>query len=559
MYLKNYRQCPYPAERASYRKEMELVYKRCLQSEPEAHGQSPRSQSLPRAHNKRQQTKHIPQHKPSSDESSKEQGGEVHQKSARLVMHRNQNERKDSCSGNDPVKAGRSKVHQRENKEHTIHDDQKRSPEKPVKSCNDSSHKSRETATVKPLPSRNSERDTSKLLVPDAAPKDSPSLPCSSLSKKEVKPEVRVKKTPSKTEKNAQGTNSTAQIPVRITPRIDGISRTSGNIIVPRTESLREPPVMKTKSNESRSSEPPVKRKKTVQAAKPEIPKESAQEMQKTEIPTDVMSENVEEPSSGFCGNDLLTNIVTLAALLANGDMLPEVLSGDHKMISTISGKTIQGSTGADMQNLDHQREEAAFRVTTIDDEISDDDIFRETPEQYSHKITKTKENTIVKFKGERLQLNDAPSRDNASTKKYSHRNSGNTKEASHCPSRDLKSHGAPSTDCKVSTAGKDILAREPSRLNTTSIKDRPKKETLKDPRSALILAKRDKLMKTYRLDCEIFAMVAKQLVNQEPTIEKQVQSALRKSLHQIGERCLEDLKKSIAKYDAVNAVKKPN
>ncbi|XP_067913697.1 uncharacterized protein [Heterodontus francisci] len=561
MYLKNYRQCPCPVGRSSHSKEMELIYRRCLQSEPEADDQSPRSQSLPRVHDQRQQEKHIPHRKPSNDESGKEQANEVHQKGVGSVIYSNQHERKDICSSNDPVKAGKSKVHQspREglwslcsmphpdgakrkiykadtrtetglsyderlnklgihslelrimrgdlietykilkgldrgrHKEHLTHDGKKLCPpENPVKFCNDSSHKNRESIGVKPLASRSSEQDNSKLLVPDAVPKDSSSLPGSSLPKKEEKTEIRVKKTlPQVIEKKAQGTGSTAQIPVRITPRVDGVGPRSGSFIVLRNDPLEIAPVVKTKSVESRSSEPPVKRKKTAQ-----------------------------------------------------------------KMISTIPGKMTEGNAGADMQNVERRGEKVPCRKTSSDDEISDDDIFREIPEQYSDKATKRKEKTIVKLKGEHLSPNDASSKDN---KKYSHRNTGNVKEVSRHHGRDHKSHCAPPTDCKVSKAAKDILAREPSGSNTVYQMDRPKSETHKDPRSALILAKRDKLMKTYRLDCETFAMVAKQLVNQDPSIEKQVQSALRKSLQLIGERCLEELKKSIAKYDAADTVKKSN
>uniref|UniRef100_UPI00398EF593 uncharacterized protein n=1 Tax=Pristiophorus japonicus TaxID=55135 RepID=UPI00398EF593 len=465
MYTKNYRQCP--VERAPHSKEMELVYKRCFQSEPAARGQS---LHLPRVPDQRQQAKPIPPHKPSSDENAKEQGSAVHPKCVRPVVHIKPTERKDNSYGYGAMKTGRSKVHERENKERTIHDDEKlTAPEKAVKSCSNSSHKSRESSTVYPLPPWTSQQDTSKLLVPDVTPIAS-SLPGSSLWQKEEKSEVCLKKTPPQTvEKNGQGESSIGQIPVRITARIDGVGRTSGSFIVPQTDPSRGPP---------------VKRQKT-----------------------------------------------------------------EQKMISITPGKMIQGSTGEDMQNLDHRGEEAVSRLTSTDDEISDDDIFREIPEQYRYKASEIKEKTIILFKREPLQPNDASSIDN---KKYSPSNIGSIKEASHQSSTDLKSHRVPSTGSRDSKAAKDSHAREPSRSNTISEKDRPKKETHRDARAALILAKRDKLMKIYRLDCELFAMVAKQLVHEDPSIEKQVQLALRRSLHQIGERCLEELKKSIAGYDAV-------
>ncbi|XP_041051775.1 uncharacterized protein LOC121282233 isoform X2 [Carcharodon carcharias] len=503
MYLKNYRQYPYPATPSSQSQEMELVYRRCLQGNPEVCSQPPRSQNLPWVADQRQQEKHIPHGKPSSNESGKEQASEVHEKSARSATNNHQHERKDNCSGNDRVKAAKSKVHPRENKEHPVHDGKKFSPlKKAVKSCSDSSHKNQESTTVKPLAAWNSEQATSQLLDPNVLPKDSSTLPSSSLSKKEEKSETRVKKIlPQSMEKKAQGTSFTAQVPVRLTPRIDGVGRTSGSFIALRNDPLTNAPIVKSKSIDPRSSEPAVKKQKTQQ-----------------------------------------------------------------KAISAIPGTTIQQSAGKDLQNLDHIGKKAPCPPTCSDDEISEDDIFREIPERYSDKMSKMKEKASVRFKGEQLPLNDVPSKDN---KKHSHKNSGHTKEASPHHSRDLKSHSTPPAGYK---AGKDILVKGHSSSNAISEKDGPKNPIHTDPRSALILAKRDKLMKmvssplssvgaefiqTYRLDCETFAIVAKQLVSQDPTIEKQVQLALRKSLQLIGERCLGELKKSIAKYDEANAVKK--
>ncbi|XP_072336079.1 uncharacterized protein [Scyliorhinus torazame] len=466
---------------------MELVYRRCLQSKPEVCSQSPRSQSLPGVTDQRHQEKHIAHHKPNSDESGKEQASVVHRKSAQSVTHSNQHKRKENDSGNDPVKVAKSKVHQRENKEPPTHGGKKLGPsEKTVKSCSDS-HKNQDCATAKPSAAQNSEQDTSQLLVPNVVSKDSSALLSSSLSKKEKKIEIREKKIPPQTvDKMAQ---ETAQIPVRITPRIDGVSRPSGSFIVLQNGPSTNPPILKSKPVELRSSEPPVKRKKTTQEA-----------------------------------------------------------------ISTVPGAMVKQSTGKDLQNLDHGGKKGSCRPASSDEAISDDDIFREIPAQYSNKTSKMKEETIVKFKEEQLLLNDAPSKDNQ--KKYSHKSSGHTKESSRHHSG---SHSAPTTGCKVSQAGKNILAKEHSRSNDIFKKDRPKNEPHNDPRSILILAKRDRLMNTYRSDCETFAAVAKQLVSQDPTIEKQVQFALRKSLQRIGERCLEELKKGIAKYDAANAARKSN
>ncbi|XP_072419835.1 uncharacterized protein [Chiloscyllium punctatum] len=515
MYLKNYRQCHYPAALSSHSQEMELVYRRCLQSDRDGHAQSGHSKTLPLAPDQRQQEKQLVH-----CENGKERGLDVCEKSVQPTMPSNQKERKDNCVANDPVKTAKGKVHQRENKVHLIHERKHpRPPEKTIKCGNDSSHKSQESAPVKPQSSQNAKQD--------AVPRGSSTLPRSSLSKKGEKSEIHLKKISAQAvEKNASGTSSMAQIPVRTTPRVDGVGRSSGNFLVPRHDPSKNPPIMKSKATESRSSEPPVKRNKTVQAVKPDAPKKPAQEMS-----TDVTPETADKPGPGFCGIDFFA-----------------------KPTCTILGKAIQGSTGVDDQSQDRWGVKAAHQAASSDDELSDDDIFREVPHRYKDKTSKMKEKTNNKFKGDQLSLNAAtPKNIQRHQKKHSCKNVVPTKEGSQHPTRDLKSHSASATGCKVNKAGKEV-----SRSDTTTEKGRPKNKTRKDPRSALILAKRDKLMEAYRLDCETFAMVAKQLVNQDPTIEKQVQLALRKSLQLVGEHCLEELKRSIAKYDAANAVKNP-
>ncbi|XP_048409217.1 daf-12-interacting protein 1-like isoform X2 [Stegostoma tigrinum] len=481
MYLKNYRQCPYPAALSSHSQEMELVYRRCLQSDREGHGETGHGESLPLVPDQRPKEKQTPHCKGGSDENGKERSRDIAEKIVRSAMASNQLERKNNCSAHDPVKAAKGKVHQRENRDHPIHERKKLCPpEKTIKCLCDSSHKNQESVPVKPLSSQNTEQD--------AVPRDSSTLPSSSVTKKEEKSEIHLKKIfTQNVEKNVPGTSSTAQIPVRITPRIDGVGRTSGSFLAPRHNPLKNPAVTKSKTIESRSPELPAKRKKTKQ-----------------------------------------------------------------KSTCTIPRKVIHGNTGADEQNQDNRGTKTVREAAFSDDELSDDDIFRELPDRHTEKAKTTREKTNNKFKGEQLSLNAATSRDvHHCQKKHSCKNGGQNKEGSRHPSRDLKSHSASATGCKVSKASKDV-----SKSDATTEKDRPKNETHKDPRSALILAKRDKLMKTYRLDCEAFAIVAKQLVNQDPTIEKQVQLALRKSLRLIGERCLGELKKSIAKYDAANAAK---
>ncbi|XP_072133761.1 uncharacterized protein [Mobula birostris] len=104
---------------------------------------------------------------------------------------------------------------------------------------------------------------------------------------------------------------------------------------------------------------------------------------------------------------------------------------------------------------------------------------------------------------------------------------------------------------------GKDDLARELSRSSALSERERQRRQRHREKRSAAILAKRDKLMKIYKMDCEAFATVAKQLIAQDASLEERVALAVKKSLQLIGERCLAELKETIAKWDAANVLKK--
>uniref|UniRef100_A0A8C6Z216 Periphilin 1 n=1 Tax=Nothoprocta perdicaria TaxID=30464 RepID=A0A8C6Z216_NOTPE len=71
--------------------------------------------------------------------------------------------------------------------------------------------------------------------------------------------------------------------------------------------------------------------------------------------------------------------------------------------------------------------------------------------------------------------------------------------------------------------------------------------------RSKAIAAKTKEIEQVYRQDCETFGMVVKMLIDKDPALEKPVQFALRQNLHEIGERCIEELKLFIAQYDAAN------
>ncbi|XP_073429344.1 periphilin-1 isoform X2 [Dendrobates tinctorius] len=71
--------------------------------------------------------------------------------------------------------------------------------------------------------------------------------------------------------------------------------------------------------------------------------------------------------------------------------------------------------------------------------------------------------------------------------------------------------------------------------------------------RSKVIAAKTKEIEEVYRQDCETFGMVVKMLIEKDPSLEKQIQFALRQNLSEIGDRCIEELKAYIAEYDAAH------
>ncbi|XP_059806057.1 uncharacterized protein LOC132381004 isoform X2 [Hypanus sabinus] len=137
------------------------------------------------------------------------------------------------------------------------------------------------------------------------------------------------------------------------------------------------------------------------------------------------------------------------------------------------------------------------------------------------------------------------------SKKRESHKSPGNIRDGGH--------HSSSSGSMAGSTGWSrtDDLAGELSRSSALSERERQKRQRHREKRSAAILAKRDKLMKIYKMDCEAFATVAKQLIAQDASLEERVASAVKKSLRLIGERCLAELKGTIAKWDAANLLKK--
>ncbi|XP_013915891.1 PREDICTED: periphilin-1 isoform X1 [Thamnophis sirtalis] len=71
--------------------------------------------------------------------------------------------------------------------------------------------------------------------------------------------------------------------------------------------------------------------------------------------------------------------------------------------------------------------------------------------------------------------------------------------------------------------------------------------------RSKAIAQKTKEIEQVYRQDCETFGAVVKMLIEKDPTLEKPVQFSLRQNLHEIGERCVEELKHFIAEYDSTS------
>ncbi|NXN94762.1 PPHLN protein, partial [Rhinopomastus cyanomelas] len=71
--------------------------------------------------------------------------------------------------------------------------------------------------------------------------------------------------------------------------------------------------------------------------------------------------------------------------------------------------------------------------------------------------------------------------------------------------------------------------------------------------RSKAIATKTKEIEQVYRQDCETFGMVVKMLIDKDPSLENSIQFALKQNLHEIGERCIEELKHFIAQYDAAH------
>ncbi|XP_048203507.1 periphilin-1-like [Perognathus longimembris pacificus] len=68
--------------------------------------------------------------------------------------------------------------------------------------------------------------------------------------------------------------------------------------------------------------------------------------------------------------------------------------------------------------------------------------------------------------------------------------------------------------------------------------------------RSKGIASKMKEIEEVYLQDCETFGMVVKMLIAKDPSLEQTIQFALRQSLQDLGQQCIEELKHFIAEYD---------
>lgn len=69
--------------------------------------------------------------------------------------------------------------------------------------------------------------------------------------------------------------------------------------------------------------------------------------------------------------------------------------------------------------------------------------------------------------------------------------------------------------------------------------------------RRKAIVSKTKEIEQAYYQDCETFGMVVKMLVEKDASLERPIQFALRQNLHELSERCVEELRQFIADYDA--------
>uniref|UniRef100_A0A3Q2E2J3 Periphilin-1-like n=2 Tax=Cyprinodon variegatus TaxID=28743 RepID=A0A3Q2E2J3_CYPVA len=69
--------------------------------------------------------------------------------------------------------------------------------------------------------------------------------------------------------------------------------------------------------------------------------------------------------------------------------------------------------------------------------------------------------------------------------------------------------------------------------------------------RDRAIQQKRREIDEVYYQECEMFGLVAKMLIEKDPSLERPIQSSLQENLRDIGKRCVEAMERFIEDYDS--------
>ncbi|XP_059806059.1 uncharacterized protein LOC132381004 isoform X4 [Hypanus sabinus] len=324
-----------------------------------------------------------------------------------------------------------------------------------------------------------------------------------------------------------------APIPVRITPRAHEIWQTLGSFTLPQVDAVlpskRIPPI------ELSDPEPREKRKKTATASNQLSDIWGADSvLDKEKIRGDAgVNRKKHEPGAKRPENRFPTKD-------------EEISKGAD---SVLDKEKIRGDVGVNWKKHMPGGKRPENRFPTKDEEISKgaDSVLDKEKIRGDAGVNRKKHEPGGKRPENRFSTKD----EEISKKRESHKSPGNIRDGGH--------HSSSSGSMAGSTGWSrtDDLAGELSRSSALSERERQKRQRHREKRSAAILAKRDKLMKIYKMDCEAFATVAKQLIAQDASLEERVASAVKKSLRLIGERCLAELKGTIAKWDAANLLKK--
>ncbi|XP_017554870.1 periphilin-1 isoform X1 [Pygocentrus nattereri] len=102
-----------------------------------------------------------------------------------------------------------------------------------------------------------------------------------------------------------------------------------------------------------------------------------------------------------------------------------------------------------------------------------------------------------------------------------------------------------------LATKQEEKPGTEMEQCEETEVKE-DAEQSLEARRAHVIANKALEIEKLYRQDCETFGMVVKMLIAKQPTLEKQLQTALKENLAEIKERCLEDLRHFISEVNVV-------